>query len=136
MNDTEKKAIIDLRNQGLGYMKISQALGVPMSTVKSFCRRHGVSKDAKADELLEKHCCLQCGKPVKQNKGRKEKRFCSDKCRMAWWNSHRALVKHKKVHDQVCPLCHKIFKVYGKRERKFCSHECYVKYRFGGDQDA
>lgn len=44
----------------------------------------------------EVHHCLCCGKEVVQPGGRKEKKFCSDKCRNKWWNSNlliRSIVK-------------------------------------------
>ena len=76
--------------------------------------------------------CPKCGKPITQVPGRKHKRFCSDKCRNAWWNSHLDLVKHKTTHTYVCPNCGKEFTVYGGRKRKYCCHACYIAHRFGG----
>jgi len=32
--------------------------------------------------------CLNCGIKIKSIKGSKKKRFCSDRCRWDWWNSH------------------------------------------------
>jgi endogenous inhibitor of DNA gyrase (YacG/DUF329 family) len=72
---------------------------------------------------------------VAQNSGRKEKKFCSDKCRMTWWNRHLDKVKRKAVYEYICPHCGKPFTVYGNSHRKYCSHECYVADRFGGGQD-
>lgn len=123
MNDTQKAKIEKLRREGLGYMKIAKELNLPVNTLKSYIRRHPLGDD---------HLCLNCGKPVKQNKGRKEKKFCSDECRLHWWNAHRDLVKHKNEETIVCAYCHKPFTVYGKNHRKYCSFECYLAERFGG----
>lgn len=52
------------------------------------------------------------------------KKFCSDRCRMKWWNSHLDQVQRKANYDFVCPVCKKPFTVYGNANRKYCSHEC------------
>lgn len=39
------------------------------------------------------------------------------------------------VRKMECPCCHETFIVYGNGQRKYCSHTCYVKDRFGGGQD-
>jgi len=63
--------------------------------------------------------------------GRKHKRFCSDLCRNRWWNSHLDLVKRKAHYEYVCPACKTAFSVYGNANRKYCSHACYIRARFG-----
>ena len=96
------------------------------NTVKSFCRRHSLAASTAGA------VCEQCGKPIEQNPGRKRKRFCCDVCRNKWWNAHLELVKRKAVYTYTCPACGKKFTVYGNSHRKFCSHACYIAYRFGG----
>lgn len=80
--------------------------------------------------------CPCCGVKVAQNPGRKAKRFCSDKCRNKWWNSRLDQVERKAHYEFVCAYCKKPFTAYGNAGRKYCSHECYIKDRFGGGQDA
>ena len=75
--------------------------------------------------------CQFCGIKVLQNPGRKQKKFCSDKCRNLWWNSHLDLVNRKAMHECVCLPCKKQFISYGDKNRKYCCHECYVAERFG-----
>ena len=70
--------------------------------------------------------------PVKQNPGRKKKRFCSDSCRMKWWNSHMDKVKRKAIYEFTCLHCGRTFTAYGNSGRKYCSHDCYIEERFGG----
>lgn len=126
MRENQKQQIISLRREGAGYGQIATAIGISINTVKSFCRRHSLT--AKTPESV----CEQCGKPVTQNPGRKRKRFCSDSCRNKWWNSHLELVQRKAVYTFTCPNCNQEFNAYGNSHRKFCSHACYIDYRFGG----
>ncbi len=125
MINEQKQRLITLRLSGGGYGQIAQTLGISINTVKSFCRRHGM--------ITESHesVCEQCGIPVSQNPGRKRKRFCSDACRNKWWNTHKELVQRKAVHTFICQNCGKEFTVYGDSHRKYCSHACYIEYRFG-----
>ncbi|MCD8074180.1 MAG: hypothetical protein LUF27_03930 [Lachnospiraceae bacterium] len=78
------------------------------------------------------HKCLCCGVPVRQNPGRKEKKFCSDKCRNKWWNAHLDRVDRRAMREVICANCGKTFSVYGSAARKYCCHECYIEHRFGG----
>ena len=126
MKGEQKQRLIALRRSGAGYGQIADALEIPINTVKSFCRRHGLSSAAKPS------VCEQCGRTIEQNPGRKRKRFCSVLCRNKWWNTHLELVKRKAVYTFICPNCGKEFRVYGNSHRKFCSHACYIEYRFGG----
>ena len=125
MKNEQKQKIIALRRDGAGYGSIASQLGISINTVKSFCRRHSLAAPP------TDHLCEQCGRPIIQNPGRKRKRFCSDACRNKWWNSHLDLVKRKAVYTFTCLACGKKFTVYGNSHRKFCSHACYIAYRFG-----
>ena len=133
MNDKQKVKIQELRLQGAGYRKIAKEMGLSENTIKSYCRRHPLIEQK--GDLEHVHYCLQCNKVIDQNGKRKEKKFCSDACRMAWWNSHRDKVNHRIVRKLDCPCCHETFIVYGNGQRNYCSHTCYVKDRFGGGQD-
>ena len=126
MKDEQKRQIIALRRDGVGYGGIASQLGLSINTVKSFCRRHSLATPP------TESVCEQCGRPIEQTPGRKRKRFCCDACRNKWWNSHLDLVKRKVVYTFTCPTCGKEFTVYGNRLRKFCSHACYIAYRFRG----
>ena len=134
MTKEEKTQVDSLREEGLGYKKIAQMLGVSDNSVKTYCRRKEKEPkpEARPEPVPEKKKCLCCGKTVLQIKGRKEKKFCSDRCRMKWWNSHLDLVKRKAVYEFTCPCCKEQFTVYGNANRKYCSHECYIEDRFGG----
>jgi len=81
---------------------------------------------------LEEQRCDNCGKAIEQATGRKHKRFCSDSCRNAWWNSHLGLVRRSAIYHFTCPVCGKDFSAYGNAQRKYCSRACYFEDRYGG----
>ena len=141
MTEEQKTQIANLRGEGYGYVRIAQALGISENTVKSFCRRKKLAGRAVASQTMPaavrdgNHFCLCCGKEVAQTPGRKEKKFCSDRCRNKWWNSHLDHVKRKANYEFICPQCKKKFTAYGNAKRKYCSHECYIAHRFGGGAD-
>lgn len=140
MNIQQKTEIASLRSQGYGYTKIAQALGLSKNTVKSYCKRNSLSTAALegADDMpvLMPSFCMECGKPVTQVPGRKEKKFCSDECRHKWWNARPEKITRKAVYSYTCAGCGKPFTAYGNSRRKYCCHSCYIADRFkGGDGD-
>ena len=94
MKKQEIKAISEMRLQGKSPSEIACALGISVNTIRTHIRRH--------PDIPGGKFCKNCGKPIAQSVGRKEKRFCSDKCRMAWWNSHRERVRKKAYYIIVC----------------------------------
>ena len=130
---TEQKSQISaLRAQGCGYSTIAKSMELNKDTVKSFCRRNGIAGIRAVKQAEQQNCCPQCGKKLIQAEKQKPRRFCSAKCRQAWWNAHQDLVKQKAVYSYVCPTCGKPFTAYGNSHRKYCSHQCYVQARFQG----
>ena len=133
MTDHQKAQIIKLRAAGDGYGKIAKSLGISLNTVKSFCRRNDISNSSVEPALAytgETTYCENCGQPIRQIEKQKKKRFCCDKCRNAWWNSHLDQVERKAVYHFKCLHCGKEFHVYGDKRRKYCSHACYIADRF------
>ena len=116
--------IMKFRQQGLGYRRIAAVTGYSLNTVKSVCRR--------AAEQQEEKVCLQCGAKVEQPPHRKEKKFCSDKCRMAWWEAHPERLNRKAFYHLVCAHCGQPFDSYGNDRRKYCSRACYDAARRKG----
>ncbi len=110
-----------LAMKGYGYKRIADVLELSPNTVKSHLRRH--------PPVAVGSVCLHCGKPVEQKPGRKEKKFCSDQCRMAFWNSHQDLVNKQAYYTLTCQHCGKEFVSYGNRNRKYCSRACYADVR-------
>ena len=130
MNDDQKAAIAKMRNKGCGYGRIAAVLGLNLSTVKSHCRRQKIRKDETVENTLVDFC-RNCGVPVRQTPGRKKKLFCSNSCRMQWWNAQPDQMRRKTWQMLICQNCGKEFKVYGRDVRKYCCHSCYVEARFG-----
>lgn len=123
MTDSEKNTIRKLRNQGHGYKKIAAELGLSLNTVKAFCRRA-----TNIESNKNRTACEQCGIPVEQSPRRKHKRFCSEKCRQAWWSAHQSLIKRKSTITYFCKYCGAAFSSH-KKGRIYCSRECYAKGR-------
>ena len=81
MDKSIGKQIDRLRSAGMKPTAIAGRLGISVNTVKSHMRRNTGSKDDPR--------CLFCGRPVRQNPGRKLKKYCSDSCRCNYWNTVR-----------------------------------------------
>lgn len=126
MTDMERSRIVELQRQGYGYKKISSITGLPLNTVKSFCARHPVQiKELPSSNAL----CRNCLAPLEQTPHKRKRMFCSDACRMAWWNAHPERVQRKAYYTLTCRHCGKQFESYGNSHRVFCSRDCYLKFR-------
>lgn len=121
MKKQEIKAINEMRLQGKSPAEIACRLNIPVNTIRTHIRRH--------PEICGGKPCKSCGKLILQPPGRKEKLFCSDKCRMAWWNSHRDQVRKNAFYTIICSNCRKEFTIYGKKDRKYCCRDCYLQSR-------
>ena len=86
MTPNQKETIIRMRQSGTGYAAIAEKLGISKNTVKTFCRRNDLA--GVGGKPADEKPCLQCGKPVPQKPGRKQKKFCCDLCRSRYWDSH------------------------------------------------
>ena len=62
----------------------------------------------------------------------KHRKFCSNECRVTWWNSHPEQVNRRNPRTGKCLCCGKEFTWYGPKPHKFCCHECYIKHRYEG----
>ena len=122
MKKQELKIINNMRLEGKTASEIASVLRMSVNTVRSYIRRH--------PEIQGGLVCRNCGKAILlQSSGKKIKLFCSDKCRMAWWNNHQDKVNKKAYYNLVCRQCGKEFESYGNKNRKFCCRECYLKFR-------
>jgi endogenous inhibitor of DNA gyrase (YacG/DUF329 family) len=121
MKKQDMETINTMRLQGKSPAEIAWALGISVNTVRSHIRRH--------PELEGGKPCKNCGRPISTLPGRKEKLFCSDRCRMIWWNSHREQVQKKAYYRLTCSYCGKEFESYGNQNRKFCCRDCYRRSR-------
>ena len=131
MNDTQRNRIRSMRNENKSYGEIARLLSIKESTIKTFCRRNGLNGHRADVPVISDYRCKNCGIFVKQTPGRKEKKFCSSYCRNTWWNAHLYQVNRKAFYSIVCSGCGNVFQSYGNKNRKYCSHECYIADRFG-----
>ncbi|MGT2681456.1 sigma-70 family RNA polymerase sigma factor [Streptococcus porci] len=127
-----KTEIIRLRKNGLSYKDISICLNMSVNTIKSVCRRLKVEKQS-ID--TNRSVCLLCKVSLTHTQGKKKKKYCSDTCRMKWWNTHLDKVNKQSYSEHICFNCQKTFQSYANNKRKYCSHHCYIASRFGGKQD-
>ncbi len=130
MTNEQKTLIINLKNDGLGYKAISKKLCISVDTVKSFIKRNKELFDTTPN--VDR--CLCCNKVLIHTPKHKKKKFCNDTCRMKWWNGHPD-VANKVVFEVTCKCCGKVINSYRYRARKFCSHSCYINYRFYGGNE-
>ena len=72
MRNEDSIKIEELQREGHGYKKIATMLDLPLNTVKSYIRRHPVTTTSTASVTG----CLNCGAPLLQKPGKKEKKFC------------------------------------------------------------
>lgn len=127
MTDVQKDKISYLRMEGLGYGGIAARLGLPENTVKSFCRRNNLTGTATMEASM---VCRHCGQPLADFPGRKGRKFCCEACRRAWWKENPELVERKAFYLMACACCGREFQSYGNKNRKYCSHACYIRARF------
>lgn len=143
MLQEDKEKILKMRIQGLGYKAIALALGISRDSVKSYCKRNSLSSPPEDVKLsLEENIdqvigCTNCNNPIKQKHRGRSRRFCSDECRRKWWNKNQDKRNRKEtaVYKYTCGNCGKEFSCYGNKKRKFCSHKCFIEYRFGGVEE-
>jgi len=119
-----KIAINNMRLEGHSPSVIAATLGLSAGTVRAHIHRY--------PEIPNTKLCKNCGKPVLQTEKRREKKFCSDACRMLWWNTHRDSVNRKAYYNLTCEYCGKEFESYGNKNRKYCNRACYVASRQAG----
>lgn len=138
MTDFQAKQIRELRMRGVGYRSIASVVGLSRDIVRNYCKTHdldGLATDVKINikEKMEKgEACLSCGRDLKQPDTGRKRKFCSDTCRREWWLQHSDNIERKETayYELTCAYCGDDFKVYGNKNRKYCSHNCYVHDRF------
>ena len=124
MTQEQKTLILYYREQHMTYREIGEKLGLSPDTVKTFCRRNTPQEDR--TEASASSQCRNCGAPVHPLPGRRERLFCSPACRTAYWRKHNLLGKD----PRYCAGCGALL-TGGSASRKYCSHACYIRHRFG-----
>ena len=131
MTTHEKEQIRQMRLAGYGYQQVAKVLGCPEASIKSFGRRNELLGRVLAKRSPE-NTCQQCGHQIPLGTVRRERRFCSDRCRYKWWNANRHMRHTSSKKENTCPVCHSAFYTYDKDQR-YCCRRCYVTARFGKD---
>jgi len=129
MNKEQREQISKLRCEGVSYSKISELLGLSINTIKSFCRRNNLGGIGTNANNKSYSFCHKCGKQLEIMPKSKPRKFCSDNCRMTWWNAHSENVNRKAVYNFTCGYCGIEFESYGNSRRKFCNRFCYGKHK-------
>ena len=128
MTNDERKRIERLRKNGNSFSRIAEITGLSRDSVRMYCTRNNIVPGKNGDS-----CCQQCGKELAANTGKGRKSlFCSSSCRIIHW---RKMKEKDRNYTKVRACCGSEFFSY-RRDRKYCSHECYIKARFGGDHEA
>ena len=112
MTTEQINQITTMRRSNKRISEIASAVGVPISTVKSWCRRHPIENSFP---------CPNCGAMVIQPVGTRQKKFCSNTCRNKWWFKHGAGSSHLKT----CAFCGRVFSA-DRESRKYCSYKCFA----------
>ena len=124
MTKEQKILVLHYREQHMTYRQIGEKLGLSPDTVKTFCRRKRAQSE-RTEESVQAQC-RNCGAPVHLLPGRRERLFCSPACRTAYWRKHNLLGKD----PRYCAGCGALL-TGGSASRKYCSHACYIRHRFG-----
>ena len=139
MTDFEAAQVKEMRLKGMGYRAIAEALGLSRDIVRNHCKAKGMGGYVAAtvknlqEREVQNGICLCCEKETEQAGTGRPRKFCSEKCRRQWWKTHPEEGNRKAVYTQVCARCGKEFTAYGNSHRKYCSHDCYIRARFGRD---
>ena len=126
MTELQKGELFKLRLQGFDWEHISAELSMPVSTLKTYCYRNGLS-DNDIEDISE---CCYCHKPVAQKAKGRHRLFCDEKCRSAWRREYHKL--NEPVYHHTCAGCGAAFDTVGNKSQRFCSMDCYRKNRCGG----
>ena len=128
MTNDERKRIERLRKNGNSFSRIAEITGLSKDSIRMYCSRNNIVIGKSSNS-----CCQQCGKELITNTGKGRKAlFCSSNCRIIYW---RKMKEKDRNYTKVCACCGSKFFSY-RRDRKYCSHECYIKARFGGNHEA
>lgn len=134
MNDIQMEQIRQLSTEGYGYTKIARMLSLPGNTVKSFCRRKRLVRGSLATgNKPGQSFCKMCGKELPINN--RHKKFCSAACRRSYWKENQDKINRRSMVTRICPVCHREYRYYKKKEQKYCSHACYIAARYTSNKN-
>ena len=127
----EREEVRSQRLAGFGCVEIAENTGLSLEQVTDYCRELGLPETGSCqlqppDGSGERRCPV-CGRILVQRGNSGRRRFCSPACREEYYR------QHKSFRIAVCKNCGREFHAVdeGKRQRKFCSLNCYWDYRYG-----
>ena len=120
--DSIKDKVLTLYKSKMTASDIAFILEISVAAVDNYIKS--------LEEENDFQFCENCGKRMVSIKGKKQKRFCCDKCRNEWWNSHQDKVNKKAYYVHTCACCRRKFVSYSNKNAKYCSHKCYIKHRY------
>jgi len=124
--------IQELHRSGAGYKAIASKLGISREHVRYHCQKIAPKPRADLkDTPVAGHCKL-CKRVLKQTSIAHRAKFCSELCRRKWWKDHpEAKIQSDTASYRItCANCGLEFSSYGNNHRRFCSHSCYIEYRY------
>ena len=121
MTNEQTIMISRLMREGKGYRRIAAELDLPVNSVKSWCRRH-------PREEGDANHCMMCGKEVYSTSHKRVRKFCSDKCRYAWWSAHPEKRKIRTEYKHICFNCGREF-TNNRINAAYCSRKCFAEAR-------
>ena len=124
MTTDERKRIERLRKSGNSFSRISEITGLSPDSIRMYCKRNGIAPNG--DKTSR---CLECGKELLPKGRGRTALFCSDTCRVLYWRTQKYSTKDRS-YLHICNRCGDEF-FSAKSSRKYCSHTCYIKARFG-----
>lgn len=132
MDDVHRTMVHQMRSHVVPISRIAGHLFISVNTVKTLCRRQHWHPDDSLDQVADPRgiWCRNCGKQISVGMGMRRPWFCSNQCRRAWWKTHPEATKRSAFYQFTCAGCSQSFTAYGNRNRKYCSHECYIRHRF------
>lgn len=123
----QKERVIELRRRGHSFGEIAEQVGISRNTIKSLCRRLKIEPTQPENERQD-GICIHCQTSFAPVAGKK---FCRTNCRLSWWHANPQRLNRKAIYSFTCPHCQQPFSAYGNSNRKYCSHTCYIRHRFG-----
>ena len=127
----EREEVRSQRLAGFECVEIAENTGLSLEQVTDYCRELGLPETGSCqlqppDGSGERRCPV-CGRILVQRGNSGRRRFCSPACREEYYR------QHKPFRIAVCKNCGREFHAVdeGKRQRKFCSLNCYWDYRYG-----
>lgn len=146
--DADRERVRMLRLGGAVTEQIAAETGLTMDKVRAYLKELALpevgccftGRDATALEHWYRNGCAgdptvrlcpQCGAVLERGGMGRPKKFCSKKCRDAYWNEHAK--ENRNGEPTVCKHCGREFYPRAGKKQKYCSQSCYLAARYGED---